>query len=231
MARIRKAAPREDGGDSAWTWIAVPEPCDWVAWIAGPAVWIEGHHMGATRPCRDWMTSGELPCQFDHVKTRLVQSGYLPIHHQSGKRYFISVMEYSRPAIDKLHLWAEVRILRGKEDKGPITIIQKPGANLWHRRHNEPSRGHDISEALLTLWKDEALARWCRANPATEADAPPPPPPPPPPRWTPDPELHEDIRDIYRGGGDTPPTAADSLGEVFKKRGIKAPPSPNGKHD
>jgi hypothetical protein len=175
------------------------------------------------------MTGGEVPCQHDHSKTRLIQSGYLPIHHESGKRYFISLMEYSRGAVDRLTLWSEVMILRGSEERGPVTIVQKPGVHLWPRRHQEPLRGNDITEALLTLWKDEALARWCRANPAPAQDTAPP-PPPPPPIYTPDMEREASAALVARSLNTPAAPVSEALGEVFRKRGIQTP-SKNGTHD
>lgn len=229
MARIKTADPRDGSGDSAWTWVPVPRPCDWIGWVAGKTVWIEGHHVGRTVPCNEWFTDGQLPCRYDHTEHRLNQSGYFPFFHSSGKRYFISVAEYSRPAIDKLPLWVEVRILCGKGRYDPVTITPTGPGRVWARKHLEPREGHHIDDALLVLWKDRELARWCRANPISAVETPKveEPKAAAAERWHPDPETHEDIRDIFRPP--TPPTAADTLGEVFRKRGIKHPPGANGK--
>lgn len=144
------------------------------------------HRTHAAQPCVFDLTSGALQCPFCETNQASEWRGYVPIwdrdftlrHALIGEAYFESV--------DLIPWHAQVVLSRAKNPISPLVIREEkmltrelPNKAPWKDNVN-------MLAVCLTLWRNDALTRWCEANNmlALRSAAELPPPPAVPPKVT-----------------------------------------------
>jgi hypothetical protein len=150
-----------------WTYTKISPGTSLFGWIAGPVIAVKTHWFaGASKPCWIELMEGQTFCPYcDSVKGLIPQckkprySGYTPLILRDGRRAVICISETLGPTVEKLHCQTQVEFSRSNGSRDPLrvklfgSLEQKPCPEKW------PSlMGYDISEWLVKLWSDDALA-------------------------------------------------------------------------
>lgn len=149
--------PKRGSSDHFDFWkVAAGERFD--AWIGGPYVPVLAHYFDFTKPCRERITKGAVPCPYDHETHILYWRAYVPLWTTEHRRIVVMVSELMRPFLLKAALHAPVVVGRTKEDKAAVTIKPRMAARSWGKEAGEDKRPLLIERWLLNyIWGDPVL--------------------------------------------------------------------------
>lgn len=156
--------PERRQGRQTWTYIPIPPGSTFRGWKAGDPTWVQTHYCPTSKPCREAFTDGELPCEVDHLKYRLDETGYFPFYDQCGRPLVCIVREYSAELIHAIRLHAPITITRGSHHSDPIHVAASGSTVGYHSSDPARLRPADIRDWLLTFWKDAELRAWWAAR-------------------------------------------------------------------
>lgn len=161
---LRKAAPGE-GAKKARThfgYVSTTPGKSWFGWIAGPCYWCVCHTAGASKPCLDWMTRGEIACPRCAQPKPPEEIGYQPLYRDvDGRPVMVIVHNYSREQVDALKFRQFVTVARGTDSADPVMVSGVPGKQTWyHSTLPERQQHADLTETLLRVWGIQELCAW-----------------------------------------------------------------------
>lgn len=151
-----------------WTYTKISPGSSLFGWMAGPVVPVKTHWFSnSSKPCWLELLDGQTFCPYcDPVKGLIPNckkpryTGYTPLIARDGRRVVISISETLGPKVETLHCLTQVEFSRSTGSRDPLRV--KLFAQLEQKPCPEkiPNlRGYDISEWLVKLWADDALAQ------------------------------------------------------------------------
>jgi len=157
--------PSGNGGKRAythWCYVATQPNTNWHAWVAGPCHWFLAHVKGRTKPCLHEMTQGELTCPQCDAGMMCEPIGYQPLYREVDARPCMVILhEYTREAVDRLHLHARVTVGRGGESSDGVYVVPALKRDpVYQSSLVERMKPADLTHTLLKLWGIPHLATW-----------------------------------------------------------------------
>lgn len=135
-------------------------------WKAGEIYGCYGHRTAAQQPCVSDITNDEMECPF--CKSGLIPEwrGYVPLWDRDWVLRYVLIGEDVFESADSIPFRSRITVWRHKNpisplvvrpEEKPVLLRELPERAPWA----EPVNMQDI---CLTLWKNEALARWVLAD-------------------------------------------------------------------
>lgn len=155
-----KRTPGESRKQRTWTFCKVEPNTVITGWKAGDCVWVETHFVKASKPCKEAMTGGALPCTIDHLKFPLEWTGYFPFYDSIGRPSVAIAKEYSQKLLTSLKLHSPIRVRRGASKTEPVVIEATGSTVKFETTCHDRMTSADLRPWLLTLWKDAELVAW-----------------------------------------------------------------------
>jgi len=159
--------PSGNGGKRAythWCYVTTQPNTNWHAWIAGPCHWFLAHVKGRTKPCLHEMSQGELKCPQCDAGMMCEPIGYQPLYREVDARPCMVILhDYTREAVDRLHLHARMTVGRGGESSDGVYVVPALKREPVYRSSLvERMKPADLTETLLKLWGIPDLTQWYR---------------------------------------------------------------------
>lgn len=178
----------------AWS---MPRPSKLRGWITALPYGLHTHHLGATKPCTDRFTNGQVMCGGCISGRTTEYRAYLPLLTQTNNRKVVIINEDQWCVVREWDVWTEVELVRSKDYHGSVIVRQIPdGQRTTRPAWMETMPPEDISGFLLNLWQIPDLTRWVAAQtptPVVDAATPPVPPVPPVAKKSKPPKPHPEI--------------------------------------
>lgn len=169
MFTSKKPQPRPD--HLRWKYLRIAPGEQVEAWIAGALVGVDCHWAGCSKPCRDAMTGGKLPCYWCEQKAKRRWVGYLPLYQWQPYRQIVITVSpdvgLGLVETARLGVWSLFGRTMGVRDplyvRFPNDHTNRALPVTLHRKG--PA---DIRPWLLHLWQDEELEQFfLPASPAS----------------------------------------------------------------
>lgn len=139
----------------------MPRPSKLKGWTCARPYGLFTHHLGATKPCCQRLTDGQIVCRGCRAGFDSVYKAYLPVFSPT---LLHKVLILNRDEYDKVSEWdvfTEVSAWRGKEYHDPVRVQLIPEGQLsqtpsWMDGASE----FDISDILIKVWNIPELTNW-----------------------------------------------------------------------
>lgn len=153
------------------TYMEVPNKTKHGGWKAGELYGLYCHHVGHTKPCADDVTNGALKCQYCEAGFNSEFRAYLPLWDREYQLRHVLIGEDFFEAADRIPFRGVVTLSRDASKRSPLRVSDEammvrllPDGPPWDKPVN-------MLAICLTLWKDDALARWMSIpQPTTPAE-------------------------------------------------------------
>lgn len=130
-------------------------------WKAGEVYGLYCHHVGHTKPCVDDVTQGGLKCSLCEAGFDQVFRAYMPLWDREYQLRHVLVGEDFFEAADRIPFRHPLTLSRAASKRAPLRVSDEPmmvrllpDGPPWDKPVN-------MLAVCLTLWKDDALSRWC----------------------------------------------------------------------
>lgn len=134
-------------------------------WKAGPAVGVDCHYFGRTKPCIRKITNGALPCPCEIQTVKVGWVGYMPYFSEHGVRMVALFGRESHESVDRIPFGGAVKISKGKYDSAPVMIVLDTWTTApcpWVK----PLKAElEIRPWLLNLWGIQELKEYFKNDP------------------------------------------------------------------
>jgi hypothetical protein len=151
--------PKRVKGVLPWDLLKLSDRC-WRGWLAGPPIWLQCHHLNATRPCKSALTDGALRCPLSHKQFFPRWRAYVPLWDESGTRCFTVVSDRYEEQLDRIVHLSPVLVGKQAAKGQPIKVWD----HAWTKGPPPITKGEtrpqDLRPYLLVLWNDPELKAW-----------------------------------------------------------------------
>ena len=137
-------------------------------WLAGKVEWVDCHYDGTERrsvPCFKLLKGCPLPCDRCRTFPRVTLLGYVPWYGEGGRKCLSIVGEDSIDIVMSLKVFEPITVKRGKEWHDPIVISRHLKGERYTPYSDVRKDGADLTQALLTMWKEPELKSWWESRP------------------------------------------------------------------
>lgn len=225
MATIGRS-PGKGHSFVTYTWDSVPPDSKRNGYLAGNVHGLICHVGKKTKPCRRQLIGTKADCPHCDQREPTDWVGYVPLRDHTGRPTVILIRSAVASVVDKIK--PESRVMWGRDDDrfAPVWLIPGTLGQPWSYWWPAQKANDDMVPWLCTFWRTPELLSALYAYFKQECQPAVTGPAPIPPVLT-DPQTP----DWVKGTADklTQSELGQSLGEVFKRRGITdAAASPNG---
>lgn len=161
---LRKAPPG-GGGEPRhvhFRYVSTGQGQKWPAYMAGPVHWFVTHELKRTKPCVEYMTSGELSCTYCEASKPKRTLGYVPLYRQEdGLPCMVIVYDGAREELDRLTLHTRVLVGRSLGRNDTVYVLRAAAHEpVYQSRLAERNVPVDLSITLLRIWQIPELSDW-----------------------------------------------------------------------
>jgi hypothetical protein len=122
------------------------------------------HRTFAAQPCVADITNGALQCPLCAANVNCEWRGYVPIWDRDFTLRHVLIGEAYFESVDAIPFHAQVTLSRAKNPISPLVIREEP--STFRALPNKSPWNCEVCmmAVCLTLWKNDALTKWCEAN-------------------------------------------------------------------
>lgn len=137
-------------------------------WLAGEVQWLDCHFDGVQKrsvPCFKLLTGCPVPCLRCKTFPRVTLQGYVPLYDTGGIRRIVIVKEDTVDIVMSIRVFDAVLVSRGSEWHDPVIVKPMKGKERYSAHVDWRKNAADITQALLTMWKEPDLTEWWDSRP------------------------------------------------------------------
>lgn len=141
-----------------------------IGYVAGEVYGVNGHFMGAHKPCLHDLTNGEVQCVYCAVNKPIEWRGYVPVWDQDYTLRHALITEDYLEAVNMIPWRARIVATRAAAQYSPLVIRAADLPALRGLPDKAPwDVPIDIEPICRRLWQEPALDAWYAATHAKQA--------------------------------------------------------------
>lgn len=141
------------GGKRTWHHVSCKGGQNFEGWVAGDAVCVDSHHVGATRPCLKRYFGEEHPCAGCDEPSRVIEQYYLPLYRRLDGRPVVVILQSDQlDMLQALKCHQHVKVGRTEEHRIGMYVSPMLSPSKWTTTLDERKVKADISDWLPILW-------------------------------------------------------------------------------
>lgn len=147
-----------------WDYLSPAPGGSFDGWVAGPLVWVDGHWLGAHKPCTEILTSGKVKCNLCLTQVKQRSMGYLPLFDKHLRQIVVGIGPRMKQSILQLNHLDPVRVRKGRVKNDPIIVELSRWTSTKPPVKSCQAVPQDLEPWCVQLWKNADLKAWYEEN-------------------------------------------------------------------